>query len=202
MTSKLLSVSFSIWPEYLSDEQYTLEIPYKANKKNRQVFFLIRSENKRKKSRWWGREKRKMIWNRSFLLKTDWTKRNLQFGFYFLSAIYISSLPHSFYFSKWKYKLGFYNDKAQWRAASFFSSFPGSLYSNADLSNCWARRALWCPAVSFTALIGYNWSWGYTENECMWKALNKPIIKESHHGFSYYFKMHFVAARLWGFVQS
>lgn len=50
MTSKLLSVSFSIWPEYLSDEQYTLEFLYKTNKKKRQVFFLVRSENKREKS--------------------------------------------------------------------------------------------------------------------------------------------------------
>lgn len=57
MASKLLSVSFSIWPEYLSDEQYALEIPYKTNKK-RQVFFLVRSENKKGKSRLWGREKK------------------------------------------------------------------------------------------------------------------------------------------------
>lgn len=39
MTSKLLSVSFSIWPEYLSDEQYTLEFLYKTNKKKGKFSF-------------------------------------------------------------------------------------------------------------------------------------------------------------------
>lgn len=39
MTSKLLSVSFSIWPEYLSDEQYTLEFLYKTNKKKSKFSF-------------------------------------------------------------------------------------------------------------------------------------------------------------------
>lgn len=41
MTSKLLSVSFSIWPEYLSDEQYTLEIPYKTIKQQKLASFLF-----------------------------------------------------------------------------------------------------------------------------------------------------------------
>lgn len=79
----------------------------------------------------------------------------------------------------------------------------GPCYSSADSSNCWARRSLWCPAVPFAAFIGYNClelriykKWMHV------KSFNKPIIKESHRGFSYHFKMHFVAARLWGWVQS
>lgn len=41
MTSKLLSVSFSIWPEYLSDEEYALDIPYKTNKQQKLASFLF-----------------------------------------------------------------------------------------------------------------------------------------------------------------
>lgn len=39
MTFKLLSVSFSRWPEYLTDEQYSLEMPSKKKKKGKVSFW-------------------------------------------------------------------------------------------------------------------------------------------------------------------
>lgn len=58
MTSKLLSVSFSRWPEYLSDEQYSLEMP---RKKNGKVSFWSGLEVKGEKVEDGGKERRKIF---------------------------------------------------------------------------------------------------------------------------------------------
>lgn len=66
LTSKLLSVSFSRWPEYLSDEQHSLEMP---SKKEWQGSFLVTFENERRENRRWWERKEEGILKKIFLTK-------------------------------------------------------------------------------------------------------------------------------------